>query len=126
MRRSNTIGRFSDRNYERKLQRLSKLLTMSPKISKSLWMTHQAHPLQLKRGTTMPVKDIKESKPGAKGGPKTAAGKRIASRNALRHGLTAVTHRRFAHPTDIERFAKALCGSDDDPNLFEDALDVAH
>jgi len=74
----------------------------------------------------MPVKDIKESKPGAKGGPKTAAGKRIASRNALRHGLTAVTHRRFAHPTDIERFAKALCGSDDDPNLFEDALDVAH
>ncbi len=73
----------------------------------------------------MPGKSIKDCKPSAKGGPKTAAGKKIASRNALRHGLTAVTHRRVAHPTEIERFAKALCGGDDDPNLFEDALDVA-
>ncbi|MGB6796319.1 MAG: hypothetical protein WBE48_07120 [Xanthobacteraceae bacterium] len=73
----------------------------------------------------MPGKSIKDCKPSAKGGPKTAAGKKIASRNALRHGLTAVTHRRVAHPTEIERFAKALCGGDDDPSLLEDALDVA-
>lgn len=73
----------------------------------------------------MPGKSVKDFKPGAKGGPKTAAGKKIASRNALRHGLAAVMHRRVAHPTEIERFAKALCGGDDDPSLFEDALDVA-
>lgn len=73
----------------------------------------------------MPDKSIREPKPGAKGGPKTAAGKKIASRNALRHGLTAVTHRRVADRAEIEQFARALCGSDDDPNLFEDALDVA-
>jgi hypothetical protein len=73
----------------------------------------------------MSDKSIKELKPSAKGGPKTAAGKKIASRNALRHGLSAVTHRRVAHPTEIDRFARALCDSDDDPNLFEDALDVA-
>jgi hypothetical protein len=73
----------------------------------------------------MPVRRTKEFVPGAKGGPKTAAGKKITSRNALRHGLAAVTHRRFVRPAEIERFAKALCGGDDDPNLFEDALDVA-
>jgi hypothetical protein len=73
----------------------------------------------------MPSKRTKESTLGAKGGPKTAVGKRMASRNALRHGLTAVTHRRVVHLAEIEWFAKALCGSDDDPNLFEDALDVA-
>lgn len=73
----------------------------------------------------MPVKSIRESKSGSKGGPKTAAGKKIASRNALRHGLTAVTHRRVADRAEIEQFAKALCGSNDDPNLFEDALNVA-
>jgi hypothetical protein len=73
----------------------------------------------------MPVRSIREFKPGAKGGPKTAAGKKIASRNALRHGLSAMTHRRVVHPAEIERFANALCGSVDDRNLFEDALDVA-
>jgi hypothetical protein len=73
----------------------------------------------------MPDKSIKELKPGAKGGPKTAAGKKIASRNALRHDLTAVTHRRVANQAEIEQFAKALCDSVDDCNLFKDALDVA-
>ena len=45
-------------------------------------------------------------------GPRTAAGKSIASRNAYRHGLAAITRELPALFPDIERMAKALCGDD--------------
>jgi hypothetical protein len=58
-------------------------------------------------------------------GPRSAAGKSIASRNALRHGLAAINHRQRRPASDIERFARALCGDDNDPSLYEQALIIA-
>jgi len=58
-------------------------------------------------------------------GPRSAAGKAIASRNALRHGLAAIPHIRPGLSPEIERFAKALCGDDSDPLLFDQALVIA-
>jgi hypothetical protein len=58
-------------------------------------------------------------------GPRTAAGRINASRNALRHGLTAVKHRPATHPGEIEYFARALCGDGDDRALFDAASAVA-
>ena len=59
-------------------------------------------------------------------GPRSAAGKSIASRNALRHGLAATTFRRYVPPGEIERFARALCGGDSDPVLFAQAVKIAN
>ena len=62
---------------------------------------------------------------GRKGrGPRTAAGKLRSSRNALRHGLASTLHRQVAQ-SQIERFARTLCGNDHNPLLFEQALTVA-
>ena len=58
-------------------------------------------------------------------GPRTAAGKSIASRNALRHGLAAYTHRQTVPSAEIEQFARALCGNDDDPVMFAQAVKIA-
>jgi hypothetical protein len=58
-------------------------------------------------------------------GPRTAAGRSIASRNALRHGLAALTHRAPAPSAEIEQFARALCGNDSDPVLFAQAVKIA-
>ena len=58
-------------------------------------------------------------------GPRTAAGKARVSRNALRHGLAALTHRGPRIFQQTERMAKALCGADNDPFLFEHALIIA-
>ena len=58
-------------------------------------------------------------------GPRTAAGKSIASRNALRHGLAAIAHRGPMPAVDIERIANALCGDDRNPSLFVQARIVA-
>jgi hypothetical protein len=58
-------------------------------------------------------------------GPRSAAGKSITSRNALRHGLAAINHRQRMPASDIERFARALCGDDNDPSLYEQALIIA-
>ena len=58
-------------------------------------------------------------------GPRTAAGKATASRNALRHGLAALTHRQPAPSAEIEEFARALCSDDHDPMLFAQAVKVA-
>lgn len=58
-------------------------------------------------------------------GPRSAAGKSIASRNAVRHGLAAIVHRQPVSETEIDEFAKALCGSDTDPMLFEQARIIA-
>ena len=58
-------------------------------------------------------------------GPRSAAGKAIASRNARRHGLTARMHRPPTPTGEIERLARAICGQDQDPLLFGAAVTVA-
>ena len=58
-------------------------------------------------------------------GPRTAAGKAIASRNALRCRLAALTHRQTAPSAEVVEFARALCGDDRDPILFAQAVKVA-
>ena len=58
-------------------------------------------------------------------GPRTAAGKARASRNAQRHGLAAITHRVPVSSGDIERLARAICGDDEDPALFAQAISIA-
>jgi hypothetical protein len=58
-------------------------------------------------------------------GPRTAAGKSSASRNALRHGLAAFTRHNPALFPEIERMAKAICNGDTNPLLFEQGLVIA-
>jgi hypothetical protein len=58
-------------------------------------------------------------------GPRSAAGKSRASRNALRHGLAALINRPHVSKGDIEHLALAICGHDDDPQLFQAALAIA-
>ena len=58
-------------------------------------------------------------------GPRSAAGKSIASRNALRHGLAALTHRQSACAEEIERFASKLCNGENDDILTAQARIVA-
>jgi hypothetical protein len=58
-------------------------------------------------------------------GPSTAAGKSVASRNSLKHGLAALTHRQAAPSAEVEQFARALCGDDNSPALFAQALKIA-
>jgi hypothetical protein len=67
------------------------------------------------------------NKPNAckSGGPRTAAGKKNASRNALRHGLSAVVHRQPAPSTTIERLAKAICGESECTELLAQARLIA-
>jgi hypothetical protein len=55
-------------------------------------------------------------------GPHTAAGKLRSSRNALRHGLAAISRHNPECLPEIERIANALCEGDTDPLLFEQAL----
>jgi hypothetical protein len=55
-------------------------------------------------------------------GPHTAAGKLRSSRNALRHGLAAISRHNPECLPEIERIANALCKGDTDPLLFEQAL----
>jgi hypothetical protein len=60
------------------------------------------------------------------GGPRTAAGRARSRRNALRHGLAA-----FGGGKDpalfetVEQMAKAICGGNANPLLFEQALLIA-
>jgi glycerol-3-phosphate dehydrogenase len=55
----------------------------------------------------------------------TTAGKSTASRNAARHGLAAIRNRQPIEPADLERLAKALCGNDDDPAVYKQAIVIA-
>jgi hypothetical protein len=58
-------------------------------------------------------------------GPRTAAGQKKASRNALKHGLSAVVHRQTAPSATIERLAKAICGESERPELLAQARLIA-
>jgi hypothetical protein len=58
-------------------------------------------------------------------GPQTKAGKRIVSRNALRHGLSAFNHRDPVLVAEIEQMAKAICGDDRNPLLLDQARVIA-
>ncbi|MGC1777135.1 MAG: hypothetical protein WBB34_04260, partial [Xanthobacteraceae bacterium] len=55
----------------------------------------------------------------------SAAGKSRASRNALRHGLAAITNRSSLPAGDVERLARAICGADDDSLLYGAAAAIA-
>jgi hypothetical protein len=54
-------------------------------------------------------------------GPRTAAGKAKASRNAQRHGLAAKCHLNSDASGQIERITNAICSLDADPSLREQA-----
>jgi hypothetical protein len=57
-------------------------------------------------------------------GPRTAAGKAKASRNAQRHGLAAIS--RLPVPSgETEQLARAIYGDDKDPALFAQAISIA-
>jgi len=58
-------------------------------------------------------------------GPRSAAGKHIASRNALKHGITATIHQPAEASNEIDRLAKLLCEGNDNPALFEQGRAVA-
>jgi hypothetical protein len=58
-------------------------------------------------------------------GPRSAAGRTRASRNALRHGLAAISRHNPAYFPEIGRMATAYCEGDTDPLLFEQALIIA-
>ena len=58
-------------------------------------------------------------------GPRTKAGKTRASRNALQHGLAAISHGESIPSGDIARLAKAICGDDSDPALLAQARVIA-
>jgi len=58
-------------------------------------------------------------------GPRRAAGKAKASRNAQRHGLAAITHRPPVPSGEIEQLARAICGNDKDPAPFAQAISIA-
>lgn len=63
---------------------------------------------------------------GRKGrGPRTMAGKSKASRNALRHGLAAISRNNPEFFPEIEAVASAICNGATDPLLFEQALIIA-
>jgi hypothetical protein len=58
-------------------------------------------------------------------GPRSASGRTRASRNALRHGLAAISRHNPAYFPEIGRMASAYCEGDTDPLLFEQALIIA-
>ncbi len=58
-------------------------------------------------------------------GPRTAAGKLTASRNALRHGLASITHRQAMPVDEIKHLAQAICANDNDPLLLAPAIAIA-
>ena len=58
-------------------------------------------------------------------GPRTRVGKAHSSRNAFRHGLAGFNIKNPAVFDQIEPMAKASCGGDSNPLLFEQALVIA-
>jgi len=58
-------------------------------------------------------------------GPRTAAGKSNARRNALRHGLAAISRKQPERFAEIEPIVTALCEGSTNPLLIEQALIIA-
>jgi hypothetical protein len=59
-------------------------------------------------------------------GPRTTAGKSRASRNALRHGLAAMSVPAALPPLpEIERVARAICGPGASPWQYQQAVIIA-
>jgi hypothetical protein len=58
-------------------------------------------------------------------GPRTVTGKLTVSRNALRHGLAAVTLRDSGIATEVDRLATAIAGEHADAAQREQALIIA-
>lgn len=58
-------------------------------------------------------------------GPRTAAGRARASRNALRHGLTTLGRGNPVYEDEILAIAKRICGASENPLLFEQAVIIA-
>jgi len=58
-------------------------------------------------------------------GPRTAAGKRRASRNGYKHGLAALRCRQPVGSAEVDQLAKVLCGDDQDPALIVQARIIA-
>ena len=58
-------------------------------------------------------------------GPRTHGGKAKVSRNALRHGLGAVSFGDTGFSEKTERLAKAICQQESDPDSYRQALIVA-
>src|SRR5947207_8342172 len=55
-------------------------------------------------------------------GPRTAAGKSVSSRNALRHGLASISRHNPAFAPRIEAIARAICADTINPGLWEQVL----
>jgi hypothetical protein len=58
-------------------------------------------------------------------GPRTAAGKRRASRNGHKHGLAALSCRQPAGSAEVDQLARAICGDEQDPGLIVQARIIA-
>jgi hypothetical protein len=58
-------------------------------------------------------------------GPRTSAGKARSSRNSTRHGLTLISRTHPSYVLEIDRLAKAICGNNHDPLLYEHAIAIA-
>ena len=58
-------------------------------------------------------------------GPRTALAKKRIRRNALRHGLAATIVNAPEIPTETDRLAQAICGSDAGPAQREQAQIIA-
>jgi hypothetical protein len=57
-------------------------------------------------------------------GPRSTAGKSIASRNARRHGLAALMAQPAVPSQEMEEFVANLCGRDSSPQLRECAIEI--
>jgi hypothetical protein len=62
---------------------------------------------------------------GRSTGPRTARGKSRSGRNALRHGLSAISLHNPAFSPQIERIAKLICGEGAKPEQYEQARIIA-
>ena len=58
-------------------------------------------------------------------GPKSLAGKRRASRNALKHGLAARANTRAPDDSLLDKLAAKIAGKTDDAGIFECARTIA-
>jgi hypothetical protein len=58
-------------------------------------------------------------------GPRTAAGKATASRNALRHGLEAVRVDEAGLAEALRRIVRLICPGDTDPRRLDQAATIA-